>query len=69
MNSYKVYGQKGILTMLDDIINYLVECQIDIGEAISQYPIDENPLHLEGQLFAVDEILDYVRELRDAELG
>ena len=64
-----VYGQKGILTMLDDIINYLVECQIDIGEAINEYPIDENPLHLEGQLFAVDEILHYVRELRDAELG
>jgi hypothetical protein len=34
-----------------------------------EYPIDENPLHLEGQLFAVDEILDYVRELKDAELG
>ena len=55
--------------MLDDIINYLVECQIDIGEAINQYAIDENTLHLEGQLFAVDQILDYVRELRDAELG
>ena len=55
--------------MLDDIINYLVECQIDIGEAINEHPIDENPLHLEGQLFAVDEILHYVRELKDAELG
>jgi hypothetical protein len=55
--------------MLDDIINYLVECQIDIGEAINEYPMDENPLYLEGQLFAVDEILDYVRELKDAELG
>jgi len=50
---------------IDNIINYLLSSQEDILEAISEYPKEESPDHLEGQLFAVDEMLSYLRELKD----
>jgi hypothetical protein len=50
---------------INDIINYLLSSQEDILEAINEYPKEESPDHLEGQLFAVDEMLSYLRELRD----
>ena len=50
---------------IDNIINYLLSSQEDILEAISEYPKEESPDHLEGQLFAVDEMLSYLRELRN----
>jgi hypothetical protein len=53
------------MNTINNIINYLVDSQENISEAINEYPKEEKPDHLEGQLFAVDEILNYLRELRD----
>ena len=50
---------------INDMINYLVSSQEDISEAINEYPKEEKTDHLDGQLFAVNEMLNYLREIRD----
>jgi hypothetical protein len=52
---------------LDEIIEYLLESEIEIGEAIADIIHAPEAAYLDGQLFAVREILHFIREMKDGE--
>ena len=63
MISYRAYGQRGILTMLNQFIEYMKIHLISLNQDLEMNPESINVIDIPGQIYATEHLLSVATDI------